>query len=50
VRGAAGIRYAGDNFGLSLGAAYVDLVEPLLPYNEGRIPVIPAFDLSWTFR
>lgn len=50
LRGAAGLRYAGDNFGMSLGAAYVDLVEPLLPVNEGRIPIIPAFDLSWTFR
>ena len=50
LRGAAGIRYAGENFGMSLGAAYVDVSEPLLPINEGRIPVIPAFDLSWTFR
>ncbi len=50
LRGAAGIRYAGDNFGFSLGAAYVDITEPLLPVNEGRIPIIPAFDLSWTFR
>ncbi|WP_257453616.1 hypothetical protein [Archangium lipolyticum] len=50
LRGAAGIRYAGENLGLSLGAAYVDLTEPMLPYNGGRIPVIPAFDLSWTFR
>jgi hypothetical protein len=50
LRGAAGIRYAGDNFGFSLGAAYVDLTEPLLPVNDGRIPFLPAFDLSWTFR
>jgi len=50
LRGAAGIRYAGDNFGFSLGAAYVDLTEPLLPFNEGRIPVLPTLDLSWTFR
>ncbi len=50
LRGAAGIRYAGDNFGFSLGAAYVDLSEPLLPFNEGRIPVLPTLDLSWTFR
>jgi hypothetical protein len=50
LRGAAGIRYAGENFGFSLGAAYVDLTEPLLPVNEGRIPFLPAFDLSWTFR
>ncbi|WP_395833989.1 hypothetical protein [Archangium violaceum] len=50
LRGAAGIRYAGENFGFSLGAAYVDLTEPLLPINDGRIPVLPAFDLSWTFQ
>ena len=50
LRGAAGIRYAGDNFGFSLGAAYVDLTESLLPVNDGRIPFLPAFDLSWTFR
>ncbi len=50
LRGAAGIRYAGDNFGFSLGAAYVDVTEPLLPVNEGRLPILPAFDLSWTFR
>ncbi len=50
LRGAAGLRYAGDNFGLSLGAAYVDVTEPLLPINEGRLPILPALDLSWTFR
>jgi hypothetical protein len=50
VRGAAGIRYAGDNFGISLGAAYVDLQEPMVPVNDGRLPFMPAFDLSWTFR
>lgn len=50
LRGAAGLRYAGDNFGMSLGAAYVDLTEPLLPVNEGRIPILPTLDLSWTFR
>jgi hypothetical protein len=50
IRGAAGIRYAGDNFGFSLGAAYVDLQEPMVPFNEGRLPIVPAFDLSWTFR
>ena len=50
LRGAAGIRYAGDNFGFSLGAAYVGLRDPMLPVNEGSIPIIPAFDLSWTFR
>lgn len=50
LRGAAGLRYAGDNLGFSLGAAYVDLREPMLPINGGSIPVIPALDLSWTFR
>jgi hypothetical protein len=50
LRGAAGLRYAGDNFGFSLGAAYADLSEPLLPVNDGHVPFIPAFDLSWTFQ
>lgn len=50
LRGAAGLRYAGENFGFSLGAAYVDVTEPLLPINEGRLPILPALDLSWTFR
>lgn len=50
LRGAAGLRYAGDNFGFSLGAAYADLTEPMLPVNDGHIPFIPAFDLSWTFQ
>jgi hypothetical protein len=49
-RGALGLRYAGQNLGASLGVAYVDLTEPLLPYNDGRIPVVPALDLSWTFQ
>ncbi|PTL83040.1 hypothetical protein [Vitiosangium sp. GDMCC 1.1324] len=50
LRGAAGIRYAGDNFGFSLGAAYVDLTDSLLPVDNGRIPFAPTFDLSWTFQ
>ena len=50
LRGAAGLRYAGENFGFSLGAAYVDVTEPLLPFNEGRLPLLPAVDLSWAFR
>ena len=49
LRGAFGLRYAGPTLGVSLGVAYVDIVEPLLPYNEGRIPFLPAFDLSLTF-
>ncbi|MGZ3457821.1 MAG: hypothetical protein ACXU86_04870 [Archangium sp.] len=50
LHGAAGIRYAGDNLGISLGAAYANLSEPMLPYNGGHIPFIPTFDLSWTFQ
>ncbi|AKJ07903.1 hypothetical protein ATI61_107347 [Archangium gephyra] len=50
LRGAAGLRYAGENFGFSLGAAYVDVNEPLVPVNEGRFPILPTLDLSWTFR
>ena len=49
LRGALGLRYGGEHLGLSLGVAYVGLVEPLLPYNEGRVPFLPALDLSWTF-
>lgn len=50
LRGAVGLRYAGDNFGFSLGTAYADLSEPMLPVNDGHVPFIPAFDLSWTFQ
>ena len=58
LHGAAGIRYAGDNFGFSLGVAYANLTEPMLqgagdhpPFLEGgHIPFIPSFDLSWTFQ
>jgi hypothetical protein len=50
LRGAAGLRYSGDNLGFSLGAAYVDLRESMLPINGGSIPIIPTLDLSWTFR
>ncbi len=49
LRGAAGVRYGGEHLGFSLGVAYVDLVEPMLPVNDGKIPFLPAFDLSWTF-
>jgi hypothetical protein len=48
LRGAAGLRYGGRTLGVSLGVAYVDITEPLLPYNEGRVPFLPAFDLSLT--
>ncbi len=47
-RAAGGLRYGGDNFGLGVGAAYVDLSDPALPGES--LPVLPVFDLSWTFR
>lgn len=47
-RAAAGIRYGGDAFGFGLGAAYVDMSDPALPGES--LPVLPVFDLSWTFR
>ena len=50
LRGALGLRYAGQGLGASLGVAYVDVTEPMLPYNGGRVPFLPAFDLSWTFQ
>lgn len=46
-RGAAGVRYGGENLGLALGAAYVDLEDPA--FGSG-IPIAPAVDISWTFR
>jgi hypothetical protein len=46
-RGAAGLRFKGEHLGFQLGAAYVDVVEPLVP--GGALPVIPTLDLSWTF-
>lgn len=47
LRGSAGLRYVGDNLGLTLGAAYVDISEPMVP--GGALPIIPVVDLSWTF-
>jgi hypothetical protein len=47
LRAAAGLRYAGEKFGLALGAAYVNLNDPVFP---GGLPVAPVLDLSWTFR
>lgn len=47
-RAAGGLRYGGDNFGFGLGVAYVDLSDPALPGES--LPVLPVFDLSWTFR
>ncbi len=48
LRAAAGLRYGGEHLGLALGAAYVDLDDPVFP--GGGLPVVPVFDLSWTFR
>jgi len=45
IHAALGIRFTGDNFGFSLGAAYVGIDDPLLP----SIPILPAIDLSWSF-
>jgi hypothetical protein len=48
LRAAGGIRYGGENFGLGVGIAYVDLTDPALPGED--IPVAPVVDLSWSFR
>lgn len=48
LRGAAGIRYGGESFGLALGASYAGLEDPMIP--DGSVPVLPVLDLSWTFR
>jgi hypothetical protein len=47
-RAAAGLRYGGENLGLALGAAYVDISDPVFP--GGGFSILPVFDLSWTFR
>lgn len=47
LRAAGGVRYGGEKFGLALGAAYVNLNDPVFP---GGLPVAPVLDLSWTFR
>ena len=47
-RAAGGLRYGGEIFGLGVGAAYVDLSDPALPGES--LPVLPVFDISWTFR
>jgi hypothetical protein len=47
-RAAAGVRYGGERFGLALGAAYVDLSDPV--FANGGLSVSPVLDLSWTFR
>jgi hypothetical protein len=48
LRAAAGVRYGGENLGLALGAAYVDIKDPAFP--GGGFSILPVFDLSWTFR
>jgi hypothetical protein len=48
LRGAAGVRYGGESFGLALGASYAGLEDPMLP--DGGVSVLPVFDLSWTFQ
>lgn len=48
LRAAAGVRYGGENLGVALGAAYVDIKDPAFP--GGGFSVLPVFDLSWTFR
>jgi hypothetical protein len=45
LHAALGIRFTGEHFGFSLGAAYVGIDDPLLP----SVPFLPALDLSWTF-
>ena len=47
LRAAGGLRYTGEHFGFTLGAAYVGLSDPLVPGEN--LPVIPALDLSYTF-
>lgn len=47
LRAAGGIRFTGEHFGFTLGAAYVGITDPLLPVDE--VPVLPAIDLSYTF-
>ncbi|MDC0712884.1 hypothetical protein POL68_30765 [Stigmatella sp. ncwal1] len=48
LRAAAGVRYGGERFGMALGAAYVDLSDPV--FANGGLPVSPVLDVSWTFR
>ncbi len=48
LKGAAGIRYGGESFGLALGVSYAGLEDPMLP--DGGISLLPVLDLSWTFR
>jgi hypothetical protein len=48
LRAAGGVRYGGENLGVALGVAYVNIQDPF--FEDGGIPVMPVFDLSWTFR
>ena len=43
----AGLRYAGPHLGFTLGAAYLNLEDPLLP--DGKLRFLPVLDLSWSF-
>jgi hypothetical protein len=45
LHAAAGLRYTGKNLGLTVGVAYVGFADPMFP----QLPVLPAFDLSWSF-
>lgn len=47
LKGAAGIRFTGQHFGFSAGAAYLGLSDPILPLDD--FPIVPAADLWWTF-
>lgn len=48
MRAAGGVRYGGEQLGVALGAAYVDIEDPAFP--GGGFSVLPVFDLTWTFR
>jgi hypothetical protein len=48
LRAAAGVRYGGENLGVALGAAYVNIQDPA--FAGGGFAVVPVIDLSWTFR
>jgi hypothetical protein len=45
-RGALGVRYVGEQLGITLGAAYVGISDPFFT----SLPVLPALDVSWSFR
>lgn len=47
LKGAAGLRFTGEHFGFSAGAAYLGLSDPILPLDD--FPIVPAVDLWWSF-